>query len=74
MAWRVIIAAEMIAIPTGIGSLMMRAENLIRMDVIIVCLFVLSIMTFIFEKILLCLEKRISYNQKPKIFFMGYKL
>ncbi|MCD6412888.1 MAG: ABC transporter permease [Elusimicrobia bacterium] len=57
MAWRVIIAAEMVAIPTGIGALMMRAENLIRMDIIIVCLLVLSIMTFLFEKLLIFLEK-----------------
>lgn len=58
MAWRVIIAAEMVAIPTGIGALMMRAESLIRMDVIMVCLLVLSIMTFLFERGLLYLEKK----------------
>lgn len=40
MAWRVIIAAEMVAIPTGIGALMMKAESLIRIDIIIVCLTV----------------------------------
>ncbi len=57
MAWRVIIAAEMVAIPTGIGALMMRAENLIRMDVIISCLIVLSLMTFLFEKLFIHLEK-----------------
>ena len=44
MSWRVIIAAEMVAIPTGIGALMMRAESLIRMDIIIVCLIVLAVM------------------------------
>ena len=38
MAWRVIIAAEMVAIPTGIGALLMQAESLIRIDIIIVCL------------------------------------
>ncbi len=58
MAWRVIIAAEMIAIPTGIGALMMRAESLVRMDVIIVCLLVLSVMTFLFERFFLYLEKK----------------
>ncbi len=57
MAWRVIIAAEMIAIPTGIGALMMRAESLVRMDIIIVSLLVLSIMTFLFERFFLYLEK-----------------
>ncbi len=59
MAWRVIIAAEMVAIPTGIGALMMRAESLIRMDVIIICLLVLSVMTFLFERGFLYLEKRV---------------
>ncbi len=57
MAWRVIIAAEMVAIPTGIGALMMRAENLIRMDIIIISLLILSIMTFLFEKFFVYLEK-----------------
>ena len=56
MAWRVIIAAEMVAIPTGIGALMMRAESLMRIDIIIVCLIVLAIMCFIFERFFLFLE------------------
>lgn len=56
MAWRVIIAAEMVAIPTGIGALMMRAENLMRIDIIIVCLIILAIMCFLFERIFLFLE------------------
>jgi NitT/TauT family transport system permease protein len=60
MAWRVIIAAEMVAIPTGIGALMMRAENLIRMDIIIVCLMVLAIMCFSFEKFFIFLEQKIT--------------
>ncbi len=60
MAWRVIIAAEMVAIPTGIGALMMRAESLIRMDIIIVCLMVLSVMCFSFERFFYFLEKRIT--------------
>jgi NitT/TauT family transport system permease protein len=60
MAWRVIIAAEMVAIPTGIGALMMRAESLIRVDIIIVCLIVLSIMCFLFEKFFAFLEKRLT--------------
>jgi len=56
MAWRVIIAAEMVAIPTGIGALMMRAESLMRIDIIVVCLMVLAIMCFLFEKFFLFLE------------------
>lgn len=60
MAWRVIIAAEMVAIPTGIGALLMKAENLIRIDIIIVCLIILSIMCFSFEKFFIYLETKIT--------------
>jgi NitT/TauT family transport system permease protein len=58
MAWRVIIAAEMVAIPTGIGALMMRSESLLRVDVIMGCLIVLSIMCLISEKLFVKLEER----------------
>ncbi len=60
MAWRVIIAAEMVAIPTGIGALLMRSESLIRVDTIIACLLVLSIMCFCFERAFLFLEQKIT--------------
>ncbi|MBW2039409.1 MAG: ABC transporter permease [Deltaproteobacteria bacterium] len=60
MAWRVIIAAEMVAIPTGIGALMMKAESLIRIDIIIVCLIVLSVMCLTFEKFFAYLETRLT--------------
>ena len=60
MAWRVIIAAEMVAIPTGIGALMMRAESLIRMDIIIVCLIVLAVMCLSFEKFFTYMETRLT--------------
>jgi NitT/TauT family transport system permease protein len=60
MAWRVIIAAEMVAIPTGIGALMMKAESLIRIDIIIVCLIVLAVMCLIFERFFQYLETKIT--------------
>ncbi len=60
MAWRVIIAAEMVAIPTGIGALLMRAESLLRLDIIIVCLMVLAVMCFSFERIFIILERRFT--------------
>ena len=60
MAWRVIIAAEMVAIPTGIGALMMRAESLMRIDIIIVCLIVLAAMCFFFERFFLFLETKFT--------------
>ena len=56
MAWKVVIAAEMVAIPTGIGALMMRAESLMRVDIILVCLMVLSVMCLVFEKFFAFLE------------------
>lgn len=60
MAWRVIIAAEMVAIPTGIGALLMKAESLIRVDIIIICLMVLSLMCFSFDRLLGYLERRLT--------------
>jgi len=60
MSWRVLIAAEMVAIPTGIGALLMQAESLVRVDIIIVCLIVLSGMCFIFEKVFALAERRLA--------------
>ena len=59
MAWRVLIAAEMVAIPTGIGALLMKAESLVRVDIILVCLIVLSIMCLLFEKGFALAERRL---------------
>jgi ABC-type nitrate/sulfonate/bicarbonate transport system permease component len=58
MAWRTVLAAEMVAIPTGIGALIMKGESLVRIDIILSCLFVLSILCLIFEKILDALEEK----------------
>jgi NitT/TauT family transport system permease protein len=60
MAWRVIIAAEMVAIPTGIGALLMRAESLIRIDIVIVCLMVLSVMCLSFERFFIYMEYKLT--------------
>ncbi len=64
MAWRVIVAAEMVAIPTGIGALLMKAESLIRMDIIIVCLIVLAVMCLAFEKFFQFIESRLTAGWK----------
>ena len=58
MVWRTVIAAEMFAIPTGIGALMANAESLIRVDIIMVCLVVLSLMCTFFERLFLWMENR----------------
>lgn len=60
MAWRTVIAAEMFAIPTGIGALMINAETLIRVDIILVCLAVLSFMCYIFEFMFSWLENKLT--------------
>ncbi len=60
MVWRVIIAAEMVAIPTGIGALLMRSQSLLRVDIVIVCLVVLAAMCLLFERFFLWLERRIT--------------
>jgi NitT/TauT family transport system permease protein len=64
MAWKVVIAAEMVAIPTGIGALMMRAENLVRVDIILVCLMLLSVMSLLFEKFFCFLEEKTTGGWK----------
>jgi NitT/TauT family transport system permease protein len=60
MAWRVIIAAEMVAIPTGIGALLMKAESLIRIDIVIVCLMVLAVMCLSFERVFIFAEQKLT--------------
>ncbi len=64
MAWRVIVAAEMVAIPTGIGALMMRAESLVRVDVILVCLLLLSVMCLLFERFFVFVERQLTAGWK----------
>lgn len=58
MAWRTVIAAEMVAIPTGVGALLMKAESLVRVDIIMSCLVVLSVMCLVFEKGFAFMERR----------------
>ena len=60
MAWRVLIAAEMIAIPTGIGALMIQSQSLMRIDIIIVSLIVLAVATFSFERLFAFFERRVT--------------
>jgi len=62
MAWRVVIAAEMVAISTGIGVLMLQGESLIRVDIIIVSLMMLSLMCVLFEKTFKYIEETLTKN------------
>ncbi len=61
MAWRVVIAVEMVTmISTGIGALLIRSESLLRVDTIIACLIVLSVMCLTFERIFQYAETRLT--------------
>ena len=60
LAWRVLVAAEMIAIPTGIGALMSRSESLLQIKAVMVCLGLLSLIGLIMDGSLRYLEKRLT--------------
>jgi len=60
LAWRVLVAAEMIAIPTGIGALMSRSESLLQIKAVMVCLGLLSIIGLIMDLSLRYVERRVT--------------
>jgi NitT/TauT family transport system permease protein len=60
MAWRVLVAAEMIAIPTGIGALMSRSESLLQIEPMMVCLGLLSLIGLFMDFSLRSFEKRLT--------------
>jgi len=60
LAWRVLVAAEMIAIPTGIGALMSRSESLLQIKAVMVCLGLLSVIGLIMDWSLRYFEKRLT--------------
>jgi len=60
LAWRALVAAEMIAIPTGIGALMSRSESLLQIKAVMVCLGLLSIIGLIMDWSLRYVEKRLT--------------
>ena len=60
MAWRTVLAAEMIAIPVGLGALAMKAQSLLLVDVIIDVLITLSVVCLLFEKIFEILEQKLT--------------
>jgi NitT/TauT family transport system permease protein len=60
LAWRVLVAAEMIAMPTGIGALMSRSESLLQIKAVMVCLGLLSIIGLIMDLSLRYVERRVT--------------
>ena len=65
LAWRVLVAAEMIAIPTGIGALMSRSESLLQIKAVMVCLGVLSLIGLFMDLSLQYVERRLTTNWRP---------
>ena len=60
MAWRTVLAAEMIAIPVGLGALSIKAQSLLLIDVIIDVLIVLATICLIFEKAFEIIERKLT--------------
>lgn len=60
LAWRVLVAAEMIAIPTGIGALMSKSESLLQIKAVMVCLGLLSIIGLIMDLSLRYVERKVT--------------
>ena len=62
LAWRVLVAAEMIAIPTGIGALLSRSESLLQIKAVMVCLGLLSLIGLFMDFSLRHVEKKLTAN------------
>lgn len=60
MVWKTVLAAEMFAISTGIGAMMIQAETLIRVDIIMLCLVIIGIMSYTFEKCIYWVERALN--------------
>ncbi len=60
-AWRAVVAAEMIGLTQGVGSLLIEAKNTAQTDVVIVSMATLGVLMVIFEKVIFeSLERRID--------------
>jgi ABC-type nitrate/sulfonate/bicarbonate transport system permease component len=60
-AWRAVVAAEMIGVPLGIGSLLMSARTLGDMDQVLVSMITLGILMMLFDRVIFeAMEKGIS--------------
>ena len=60
-AWRAVVAAEMIGVPLGIGSLLMTARNTGNMEQVLVSMITLGFLMMLFDKVIFeAMEKGIS--------------
>jgi ABC-type nitrate/sulfonate/bicarbonate transport system permease component len=60
-AWRTVVAAEIIGLKEGVGSLLIEAKNTAQTDVVIVSMITLGVLMILFEKVIFeGMEKRIA--------------
>ncbi|MFN7990788.1 MAG: ABC transporter permease [Candidatus Micrarchaeia archaeon] len=60
-AWRTVVAAEIIGLPSGVGSLLIAAKNTAQTDVVIVSMITLGVLMIVFEKVIFeGLERQIA--------------
>lgn len=57
VAWMVVVAAEMIAVPRGLGSLIIDARNGLRMDLVVVAMVVIGAIGIILDRLLVQLTR-----------------
>jgi len=51
-AWRAVVAAEMIGLPHGVGSLLIEAKNTAQTDVVIASMVTLGVLMLLFDKVI----------------------
>ncbi|MGB9635273.1 MAG: ABC transporter permease [Candidatus Micrarchaeia archaeon] len=60
-AWRAVVAAEMIGLPEGLGSMLIQAKNTAQTDIVIASMLILGIIMIFLEKIIFdTLDKEIA--------------
>lgn len=63
-AWRAIVAAEMIAAATGLGSLVLDAQTLSRTDKVIAGVIVIGISGLVIDRLFALIERRLARNRE----------
>ncbi|SPL70954.1 putative aliphatic sulfonates transport permease protein SsuC [Acinetobacter stercoris] len=65
-AWLILVAVELLAAGTGIGQMMELARQMLRLDIVMVGVFITGLIGFSLDKVLRLLEQRFSRYQ-PQI-------
>lgn len=56
VGWTTLVAAEMIAAPSGLGQMVLNASNFLRTDVVILGIIVIGLVAYVFEMAMRALE------------------